>query len=345
MAAGPSGALRAGALRRGLPGDQGDLQAWLSRAEVELPWGPARLSVVAEHAALWDPLGEDQGLSATLGLSSPHSRPLSGAAAVGLSPVGFLGGAYPTFGLRGRWRPGPAGALAVELARSPRTDTRAAWAGQLYTPTEQRVGRVSQVWGGLEGSLGREPLDAGGLVRLGWIEGIGVEPTPTREAVTWAGVRGAAGPVDGRVGLEGLHLHADADRMAVAPGSGGVYSPDALWAGLARLELRAARGPLTACATGGLGPRAERPTPGDPMRRSTLWTGQVGLQWALPGAWALALDARGDRASTDWRQRALSLHLGWAEPSTRIDRPRPPAAPGAPLPAAAALCSPLGDAP
>jgi hypothetical protein len=136
------------------------------------------------------------------------------------------------------------------------------------------------------------------------------------------------------------------DLIAIAPGSGGVYSPHRFTTSALRADLAVPAGDVRVCAGGAAGLRGERLTPDGPLRRSVLWAGQVGASARAGEHWSFGVDLRGERASTDWRQHVASVRIARGAPVAAA--PADPSLPGSlhsTLPPRAALCPSEGGSP
>jgi tetratricopeptide (TPR) repeat protein len=343
---GPATAAYVAGLSRGRPGVGTDLFALVTPVRASAPVGAVRVVAEAAPVYLSDVDGTDAGAGFAVGVdSSPLAEVILGARA-GLSPVGFAGGTYPTWGARLAWRVTPAFSLSFETGRAPRTDSRAAWAGVVYAPTQQLYGRASQVWGGVEASTGTERADAGVLVRGGYLEGIGVAPNPTAEVTAWLGRRAALGPVGLRFGLDGVAMGYARSDAGFVPTDAGAFSPPLFATAAGRVGADVGGARWAVCAGAGAGPRYRVPdgAPLDAGAVSMLLSGNAGAALTFPGRWRLVADVRGERASTDWQQLTAVAHVAWgARPPYPVPAAAALGAPGFSLPPDGALCAPRGD--
>jgi hypothetical protein len=265
---------------------------------------------------------------------------------VGSSPIGFEGAPYLVGAARVGFRPAPAWNVGWEVARAPRTDTRAAWVGTVFPETRQLYGRVSHVWTAVEASAGGVGWDLGGVARVGYVEGIGVAPNPMAETVAWTGrtfgdpsARVQARFV--RVGVDGIAMSYERREDGLVPGQGGYFSPGFFGSAMARVSgVSAGRG---RALCGGLALGVRHQSAGDNVFDATGTGASVaanaGAAWRLGGDWRLQADARGERATTGWQQVAGLVRLTNGGRGTSVS-PSPSAlgAPGLGLPRPDELC-------
>ena len=329
--------------QRGRPDEVAPLQVLALPLRLSQPWGRLRLSAGATAIQLADGAGEDRGLSVSAGLSTPSRAAWSGQAEIGLSPIGFLGGAYPVGEFRLDRRLGAGLILRGEGRRIPRADSRTAWASTVYEPTQQRVGRLSDVQGGLSLLASQGAEDAGLRLVAGYLEGYGIAPVPTTEANLWLGHRLAPGPADLRLGLDALSLTAARSLAAVEPGQGGAFTPRSFVSVGGRLDGALEPGALRLCGALGLGARVQSdPTlPAAAEAWAPTARGGLGLRAPLPQRGQLLVDASLERVSDDWQKGVVQVGLAYG-----AETPGEPALPGGRLAAGGTLpvptCSPFG---
>ena len=321
------------------------LRAVMTPASVSVPLRDgARAHVLAHHVQLRDEAGEDAGTSFAVGWDTARTNRWAATGQLGTRPLGFEGGFYLIGSARLTYRPVPAWTLGAEVARALRTDTRASWAGVLFPVTGQRHGRVSELWAGLEASLGVDQDDAGAMHRYGYVEGIGVAPNYRTETFAWTGHTFLRDALRVRLGADAVVATHAFEEDGQVPGEGGYFSPPLFTTGMLRGDARWADPTRTLCGGLGAGPRyqAGEDTPfrdAGPGATAMACLGGAGRVWKRT---RLKADARGELATSGWRQVSGVIQLTNA-PAGGTSPATPPllGAPGLGVPRDLAVCDVL----
>ncbi len=330
-------------LSRGLPGAVG-LDALMVPIDTgPSPAGPVRIDIELVPIHLSDGTITDDGVAASVGLATPDARLFGFNARLGTSPIGFVGGVYPTWSARLAARLVPNLSLGFATGRAPRGDSRVSWAGDVFTSTGQLYGRVSEIWGQAWTSWTPPHADLGLSGRGGYVEGIGVAPNPFGEGVVWAGRTFPIQRVNLRAGVDGVALTYARREDEFIPGHGGYFSPPLFVLGLARIDVDYSAERLRICAGVGGGPRYQ--DGGDTAFAGSgvagTGTAHIGLGARVASRWDLTLDSRGQISTDGWHQVGALARLTWGVPTALPGAPSLTtlAAPGLALPGDGQACT------
>lgn len=311
-------------------GDSGGSR--LSVAYAPVMGGPAPIGMFhfdLEATPTWlsDGQREDLGVGASVGVATADERQFFGTARVGVSPIGFDGGVYPTWSLHGRAGVGPSLAVGLATARTPVAHSLWSWAGVTDPATGQSYGRISMLY--LAAYASYTPptrWDLGGQVRGGGTEGLGVELNPVVEGVLWLGrTLGSEGRAV-RLGADGSIQHHDRQEDDFVPGQGGYFSPPLYVAANLRGDGRVAfaRGKARLClgASAGAQHMDGATTPHFGASTGGVFGARLGVAARFHPRWSAGIDGRVQATSSGWHQEAAYLRLIYG-----LDR-RPETAPG-----------------
>lgn len=280
--------------------------------------GPVRVDVEAVPVHLDDGSDTADGVSASVGVATPKPQSIDASARVGVSPLGFIGGAYPVWSARVIGRVGPSVRVGLQTDRAPRGDSRISWAGGVEPATLRTFARVSELDARAFVSASPAPYDVGLSLRGGYVEGIGVPPNPFAEGVAWAARVFPVGPLDLRAGVEGVGMTYARQEDRLVLGQGGYFSPPLFALGLARLDGHLALTRGAVCAGVGAGPRwltgSSSTFAGSGLGVTAI--GHVGGAFQLAPRWALTVDARGQLNGDGWHQISGLARLAWGIPTT-----------------------------
>lgn len=306
------------------------------------PSGPVRLDIEVVPVHLDDVDGTDDAVAASVGLATPEARLLGLTARAGISPLGFQGGIYPVWSARLVARLATNLVLGVQTDRAPRADSRASWAGLVSPTTGNTFGRVSEVDGRAWLSWNPPRADLGLSLRGGFVDGLGVDPNPFGEGVAWLGRTSPVGPLDVRLGIDGIGLTYSRDESGFVEGQGGYFSPSLFLLGLARVDADVSTEAAALCAGAGLGPRYQA---GDAngfggSGVALNGTAHLGFGFRLARRWDLTVDGRGQLGTDGWHQVGGYANLAWGVPTTLPGAPplSTLAAPGMALPNEHQVC-------
>lgn len=257
------------ATRPGLAGEQFLRLQYVPIAGELAVLGPVRLQAEVVPVRITDGVREANGFSGSAGFATARNEAVSAYGRVGTSPSGdgFAIDPYLT------WAGGVSGRLSgrfdagLETARAPVTDTFTSFAGARDPLTGQVTGGVHDTWiGGQLSHYWPNKASAGVLARWGEsqgpnlaIGGAGEGAVAWEQAVIWARAP-LQDELDRSVwlGFEGIAIDHDRQVDGFAAGQGGMFSPDAFYSGMVRLEARWGIDPaqkLQACGLIGAGPQ------------------------------------------------------------------------------------------
>jgi tetratricopeptide (TPR) repeat protein len=306
-------------LRAGVPGLQQVLAGYAPvRAALQTPGG-SRWRVEAVPTWVSDGVHTDTGTATTLGWSSPDDAFTVAGLDVGTSPIGFAGGAYPTW--MGRLRLGGATAVTMETLRAPLHDSLPAWAGAVDPARGTLYGQVGYTgvgggvaWVGLHGL-------AGIAGHTGRLDAIAMERVLRQDAAVWAGMhRGAFG-----MGLEGAGMLHDRQADAFETGAGAVYTPLRFATGALRVDTRVAQARWGACAAASAGLLYADGDDNAWFAAGRRAVGRASLRaFVRLGRTRLVLDASTLRVEGGWHQEVIGLQFeppAWSGAPTEVPMP------------------------
>jgi tetratricopeptide (TPR) repeat protein len=312
------------------PGDTGSSRMeafYVTAMGGPAPIGIYRFDLEATPTAISDGEHEDVGVGASVGVATADERQFFGTARVGVSPIGFEGGVYPTWSLHGRAGVGPSLALGMATARTPVAHSVLSWAGLVDPATGQAFGRVSMLY--LAGYASYTPpsrWDVGAQVRGGWTEGLGVAINPYVDGVAWLGRTIGSPTAALRVGADGSAQHHDRQADEFVPSQGGYFSPPLYASANLRADGRVglSAGKARICADASAGVQHIEGNQTDQFGPTTggLFGARLGAALRPHPRWSASIDGRLQFTSTLWHQEAAYLRVTYG-----LDR-RPETAPG-----------------
>lgn len=301
------------------------------------PVGPVRLSAEAIPVRVSDGQRETNATSASAGLTLASVTGLSASARVGVSPSGadVPAPAYLT------WSGGLGARLSdrlsaeIETVRAPVTDSYTSWLGATDPASGNAYGRVHDTWvGGKFNTYFDNGGELGGLVRWGQSEGLFLGfgrdgMLAWEQGIAW--LRAPLTEKDDRavwLGFEGMVMDHDRQVDGFGPGEGGMFTPDAFYQGLVRMEGMFGLSPdsrFTACGVVGAGPQQILGEPTLFLNPGTYLGYELkgSIAYNLAQDWAVVGHATHTGSAIIWGQTSALLQLRYGRPETSLAAPSP----------------------
>lgn len=278
-----------------------------------LPVGPVDLRVDLLPIWLGDGQRQNLGMGLDAGLSFDRG-PVGASGVLGISPLGFLGGATVVWDARA-WYEARGVVAGLRTGRSPITDSLSSWGGGL-AEDGTLFGLVSWTWLGAWGSFQAPSGFLGGAwLKVGVLDGLQLEPLGRQELGLWGSRR--LGTLERHIDIYAAVDYMAHDRQVDAfdAGEAGAFTPSDFFSvrGGATGGIDSLGG-IALCGGASLGMQATAGTDTAYLGTGIYPAVDIGAGVTVPlGDWFwLGAGAGWQALGSGWTQETASLSVGYA---------------------------------